>query len=220
MAHQSLARRVADGVRAAVALFVLVGCGPAAVDKPVQSAPPAAPDGSALLDSSTHWPHFVSTRFGISLSLPDGKNWKIDDHTKPFLWATHEASQSSIVVRAWSDDDLMSRQRCEQKAREMGIFPDAELETVADDHVAEPPQYDTRVWVAIEPRGSRGLGGHVIAVGGFVRRCIFFHFDTVVPSGKEDILSARLALARARIFKGLELGSIDAIERERPSVPH
>jgi len=203
-----------------LALVGLVACGPAIVQpQPVQPPTPTS-DGSALLDTSTHWPHFVSTRFGISLSLPDGKNWKIDDHTKPFLWATHEASQSSIVVRAWSDDDLMSRQRCEAKAREMGIFPDAELETVADDHVAEPPQYDTRMWVAIEPRGSRGLGGHVIAVGGFVRRCIFFHFDTVVPPGKEDVLSARLALARARIFKGIELGSIDAVERERPTAPH
>ena len=157
---------------------------------------------------------------GHASSLPDGKAWTIDDHTKPFLFATHEASQSSLVVRAWSDDDLMSRQRCETRTRELGIFPDAELETVADDHVTEPAGYDTRLWIAIDPRGSRGLVGHVIAVGGYVRRCIFFHFETVVPAGKEDVLTSRLALARARIWKGLELGSIQAVERERPTLPH
>ncbi len=206
-------------MRALVAALALAACGPAVVEqKPAQ--PPPAQDGSSLLDSSPRWPRFVSTRFGISLALPDGKAWKVDDHTKPFLWATHEASQSSLVVRAWSDDDLMSRQRCETRARELGIFPDAELETVADDHVAEPPAYDTRLWIAIDPRGSRGLVGHVIAVGGYVRRCIFFHFETVVAAGKEDVLTSRLALARARIFKGVELGSIDAVERERPTVNH
>jgi len=199
--------------------LALAACGPGVVEqKPVQA--PTAPDGSSLLDSSSHWPRFVSTRFGISLALPDGKAWTIDDHTKPFLFATHEASQSSLVVRAWSDDDLMSRQRCETRTRELGIFPDAELETVADDHVTEPAGYDTRLWIAIDPRGSRGLVGHVIAVGGHVRRCIFFHFETVVPAGKEDVLTSRLALARARIWKGLELGSIQAVERERPTLPH
>lgn len=206
-----------QGLTAVALTVALAACGPPA---PVAQNPVTpAPASSDLVDPAPHWQHFVSSRFGVSMGLPDGKSWRIDDHTKPFLFATHEGSRSSIVLRTWSDDELQSRQRCELKAREMQIFPDAELETVADDHVAEPTSYDTRLWIAIEPRGAAGIAGHVIAVGGFVRRCLFFHFETLVPQGQEQALSARLALARMRIFGALELGHIDSVPKERPELP-
>jgi hypothetical protein len=46
----------------------------------------------------------------------------------------------------------------------------------------------------------------VYLFGAFIRRCLLVHVSTRVPAATdEDILSDRLALARARIVRGLAL---------------
>ncbi len=204
-------------MRAFALVGALLACSPA-IPLPQKPIDPPTEASTDLADPSAKWARFVSTRFGVSMPLPDGKSWKIDDHSRAVLTATHDTTRSSITLRTWTDDELQSRQRCEVRARLDRIFPDAELETVADDHVAEPPSYDTRLWIAIEPRAGAVIG-HVIAIGGFVRRCIFFHFQTEVASGQEQLLSTRLALVRARVWQDIELGSINSIPKERPNLP-
>jgi hypothetical protein len=196
--------------------LVLCACGTPAAPKPVPVPPPPKLD---LVDPSLTWPRFVSTRFGVTLALPDGKGWKIDDHKKPYLYATHEPTHSVVVIKAWSDDALQSRQTCETTARLENLFPDAELVTAEEVHVAEPPSFDTRLLVAVETHGQKGATGHVIAIGGYIRRCLFFHFWSDVPAGQEDLLLTRLALARTRIFGQLQLGNIDTVPREKPPLP-
>jgi hypothetical protein len=212
VAHQGL---TSTFLRALAVVIASVACGPATPTTHTPDPPKQAAIVD-LSDPSPEWLRYVSSRFGVSLPLPDGKTWRIDDHGKNFLFATHEPSHSSITLRTWTDDELQSRQRCEVEARLEHIFPDTELETVADDHVEEPASYDTRLWIAIEPHAAAGLTGHVIAVGGFVRRCLFFHFETTVPVGQEQVLSTRLALARTRIFGALGLGNIATVPKVRP----
>jgi hypothetical protein len=172
----------------------------ALVTKPDPKAPPFASQEGA-------WGKFRSKRFQLTLPLPDGRTWKIDDHSKPELTATHAPTSSRVVVLTTQEEDLMNRQRCEQRARNIGWVPKAPLTTVDEEVIVGPDAYDSRVWIALEagrPGGS--VEGHVYLFGAFLRRCLLVHLSTAVPSAKdEEVLATRLALARARILKGISL---------------
>ena len=80
--------------------------------------------------------------------------------------------------------------------------------------------FDTRIEVALQPgNGPEGaVAGHVLAFGGFLRKCYVFVYSTEVDGAAEEpVLSSRLAYARARVFGGLELEPFDAVARD-PSV--
>jgi hypothetical protein len=168
---------------------------------------------------------FHSKRFQLSVSLPDGKAWKIDDHSKPELFAVHASTSSRLIITTENQEDLMNRARCEKRARDLGFVPSSTLTTVEDEVTVGPEAYDSRVWVALDagkPGGS--VDGHVFLFGAFLRKCLFVHLSTTVPSAKdEDILSSRLAIGRARIIKGLVLDPMrttdDAsVPRDRPEI--
>jgi hypothetical protein len=77
------------------------------------------------------------------------------------------------------------------------------------------------VLVAVEPPTQPGqpLLGDVLAFGGFLRKCVFFHYQSEVPSADanaEAELATRLALARTRIFEGIELDPFADVAREAP----
>lgn len=193
-------------------LALALACGPAPAPKPI--APPAAQ--ADPFDPSGKWPHFTSNRFGVIVSLPDGKGWRIDDHSKPYLTATHAATSSELTLATWFDDELMSRSRCESRARLDKLFPDIDFEEVEDARVEEPEGFDTRLLVAVEPKAKPGvIIGHVIAVGGYIKKCLFFHFQTEVKEGDKDVLSARLALVRTRVLGEMKLAKIEDVPREK-----
>ena len=171
------------------------------------------------------WGRFHSERFQLSIPLPDGRSWKIDDHRKPELHAVHPPTSSRLVVFAENQEDLMNRHRCEARARARGYVPEAHLTTLEDDVVTFPGAYDSRVWVALDAgRPGGGIDGHVFLFGAFLRRCLLVHLTTGVPSAKDDdVLSSRLAIARARIIGGLSLDPLRttddaAVPRDRPSI--
>jgi len=93
------------------------------------------------------------------------------------------------------------------------------MTTVEDAVVIAPETFDTRIWVAIEPGNGGGpLVGHVFAFGGFLRKCLFFHYSSEVPSvDEESVLSSRLAVARTRIFGGLSLDPFGQATRNGPT---
>ena len=192
----------------AVAL-AMAACGPT----PATPSPVAPVARASDAETLAHWPRFTSTRFGVTLPLPDGKSWKVDDHSRPELMATRAATGEAVVIRAWSSEELQSRQRCEVTARLWGLFPDAQMEPVEDGRVTAPGTFDTRLVVAVEAGENRALRGHVVAVGGWIRRCIFFHYTIDVAPQQHDLLSARLALARTRIFGELGLGNLSLVPR-------
>ena len=156
---------------------------------------------------------FHSARFELSLPLPDGHGWKIDDHKAPVLVATHAATDATLTVAIWTAPELMNRQHCEDEARKRDLVHDAELQTVADEIVVGPGSYDTHVTVAALPStvAHRTLSGHVMAFGGHMKKCFFLHYETREREGEDEAtLSARLAVARLQILGGVKVEVFDA----------
>lgn len=198
--------------RLAAAGLVLCACGSAAsAEAPggrapgidAASAPASAP---SFTTEDAAWGRFHSKRFGLSLPLPDGHAWKIDDHSRPELVAVHPSTSSRVTLLATNEQDLMNRERCETRARQRGMV-NGDLTTVEDAVTVGPDAYDSRVWVAIGAARPGGVvEGHVYLFGAFLRRCLLVHVSTEIPSANDgDVLSARLAIARARIVGGIAL---------------
>jgi hypothetical protein len=162
-------------------------------------------------------PRYHSRRLALSLSLPDGHAWRIDDHSLPELVATHAPTRSKLLVAVFHTDGLVGRTQCEALSRSRKIVPAGDLRTLEDEAAFTQVTFDTRVWVAVEPGGGpdRSLVGYVMAFGGFLRKCFAFVFSTQVDgASQEPVLSARLAFARARILGGLTLDAFDTVPRD------
>lgn len=205
----ALARLVVSGL-------LLAACGDGAA-KPPPKAPdlvtkPAHPPG---FDAAT-WGTFHSKRFNVSVQLPDGKSWKIDDHKTADMVATHAATSSQLTIRAEYEAGLMNRARCEERAVALGVEPaDAatRFTTVEDEAWVGPESYDSRVWVAVEAgRPDGGVVGHVFLFGSSVKRCLLLHFTTQVPAKEEELLATRLAIAEERIVKAIKLDATRTAE--------
>jgi hypothetical protein len=184
--------------------------GPAAVGSAATSTGATSAEDGA-------WGRFHSKRFQLTVPLPDGRGWRIDDHRQPELVALHPETGSRIAVQITQEEDLMNHDRCATRARELGWFPrttdhaKAEtLTTVEDEVQTGPDAYDSRIWVAIDPGATEGaLEGHVFLFGAFLRRCLLVHYTTRVAAAKdESVLASRLAVASSRIVKGI---AIDAL---------
>jgi hypothetical protein len=191
---------------------ILAACG----DPPVTRAPVrATPDGAATPPNAPDfpagegsWGKFHSKRFQLTVPLPDGRAWKIDDHHGPELVATHEPTSSRLTLVLTQEEELMNRQRCEERARARGWATKPTLTTVEDQIHVGPDAYDSRVWVAIDAAGgqSGAVEGHVYLFGAFLRRCLLVHLSTTVPSSRqEEVLASRLAIGEARIVKAIAL---------------
>ena len=209
-----------------LALAALVSCG-----EPPTATPPRGPDSAPTPSAPRYpsedaaWGRYHSKRFQLSFPLPDGKAWRIDDHSRPSLFAVHEATSSRVWVQATQEDELVNRQKCEDRARALGWVASTKLTTVEDQTTVGPEAYDSRIWVALDAAKPGGaIEGHVYLFGAFIRRCLLVHVSTLVPSAKdEDVLSERLALARARIVRALTLDpprvTDDAtVPRDKPEI--
>ena len=90
------------------------------------------------------------------------------------------------------------------------------VKEVHDLHVWElapgHPILTAHVLVAVE-KGQSDLVGHVLSFSSFIRKCLWFHFETHTKlEGSEEELSNRLALARTKVLG--ELARFD-IKRKR-----
>lgn len=192
--------------------LALLACSNAPATSPPAAVPVEVKGGKppAYTTDSEKWGKFHSKRFNVTVNLPDGKAWKIDDHSEPDTVAVHEATSTRLTVRATNEEGLMNRKRCEERGRAIGVLPasaDKAFMTVEDEVWIGPEAYDSRVWVAIEPgRPGGGVAGHVFLFGSFIRRCLFVHLTTTVPSAKEDeALATRLAIAKEKMVKTIAL---------------
>jgi hypothetical protein len=158
----------------------------------------------------------------VSVPLPDGHAWRIDDHSQPELVATHAPTRSKLVVAVFRTDDLVGRGQCEVLSRGQRLVPPGDFRTLEDGAAITQQTFDTRVWVAIDPGSGPGasLVGYVIAFGGFLRKCFAFVFSTQVDNASDEpVLSSRLAFVRARIFGGLVLDAFGTLPRDSAPVP-
>jgi hypothetical protein len=192
------------------ALLLAVGvaaCGGGAPPPSTPAADLALPRAHAPALEAGPWGAFHSKRLQLTVKLPDGRAWKIDDRGGPDLVAVHPPTGSRLVIGASQEDELMNRQRCEERARARGWVPATALSTVEDEVHVGPGAYDSRVWTAIgtERRPGAALDGHVFLFGAFLRRCLFVRFSTKVPVNEEPVMASRLAIASTRIVKAITL---------------
>jgi hypothetical protein len=191
----------------------VLGC--AATPPPV--VVPAAPDPTFFTDA--HPLRFHSSRFELSLPLPDGHGWRIDDHSSPFLVATHRVTHSTVTTGIFALPDLTNRQRCEAAARERGLVPAGPLATVEQAVTVGPGAYDTQWLVALDTRRTVPTG-HVFLFGAYVRKCLFAHFETELATGEDEAtLSSKLAIARLQILGAITLEAFDQPHREHETPP-
>jgi len=184
--------------RAVLGAALLVGCG-APVTSPARPAPvavaPLARAKEGLGDGP--WGEFVSKRFGVRVPLPDGKAWRIDDHTEHWLMATHGPSGAVLLLRAWREDSVVNRQRCEDKARLWRKLPErGPAEIVERRAVNVPKDFDTVVEIGVvATRGpaSDRIDAFAMAFGGWAHRCFAYVFTTSARGqGAEEVVGERL----------------------------
>jgi hypothetical protein len=206
----------------------LLGCSSRSSAGPTPGAPPqGAPRDSAsgeadALDANAPMPRFHSKRFALSLGFPRGSEWRIDDHSTPALVATHAPTHSRVLVAVFFADAVVGRDQCKSAAEERKLVTTGPFQTLDDQTQITQQTFDTRIEVVIASGSdpSQPLVGHVMAFGGFLRKCYVFDYSTEVPNARAaEILSSRLALAQTRILGGLVLDAIASPPRDEPGGP-
>jgi hypothetical protein len=192
----------------------LVACAGASDGARRSETEPSGSPAPAFTFEGTRWGSFHSKRFELSVGLPDGQAWRIDDHRTPWLFATHDASRSSLRVRSWAEEQLVNYQACYARAREWEPkLPDLEALRVIDDHSAKFGQgMDARVVVGIEPPSVRqepsgksapASSGFVIAVGASVRKCMIVAYQTAGSMPEE--IAGKLVVVTDRLVGSVKL---------------
>jgi hypothetical protein len=204
--------------------LLLYGCSVvscAAPGRPPSPPPPAGSATAAFGNGTAELVRYHSRRLALSLPLPDGRSWVLDDRCRAELVATHAPTQSAVVVALIRTEAVVGREQCEKLARERALIPNVPLEPIEDVVAVTQGTFDTRIIVGVEPGGDphSPLTGHVTAFGGFLRKCYVFDFSTRVAGATDAAaLSSRLAFARTRILPGLVFDAIDqGVARSRPS---
>lgn len=193
-------------------LVLIASCGGATTTNvpPLPTPPP-----KTTLDDAG-WGKFHSVRNSLMLPLPEGHAWKIDDHTRPELVAVHAASNSRVSLRLIQDaGELMNRAKCEEKALQDKFVKDLRVSVVEEQEGIDKDGWDAHILVAVE-KGKDDLVGHVLSFSSYIRKCLWFHFETHTKlEGSEVELSDRLALARTKILGALALDAFADVPREK-----
>jgi hypothetical protein len=192
-------------------------------------ASPATAPGDATVSAGNgsfqgaRWGMFHSKRFELSIGLPDGAAWKIDDHRTSWLKATHDATHSALAFRSWSESDNVTRKGCYARAREWdSTLPDLDAQPLIGDELrAVLGHRDARVavGVVVGSPGAPRTGGFVVAIVGDVRRCILVSFRTEAsgPAAADEVAD-RLAIVSDRVLPGMKADQSFAPSRE-PAMP-
>jgi hypothetical protein len=216
MAHARVAAPIA---------VLFVACAGA---EPVPAAavgPAPAPVETRGSFQGTHWGTFHSKRFELTLGLPDGSAWKIDDHKTPWLRATHDATRSALLVRSWSESENVTRKACYARAREWeSALPDLEAQPLIGDDLRTVLGYRdaARVAVGVLVRGGAepATGGFVVAVVGEVHRCVLVAYQTEANGASaQDDVAERLAIVADRLLPSMKLDQSFAPSRVPAMLP-
>jgi hypothetical protein len=190
----------------------LVGCAaPALPAEPAAPLRPLAP--AAELDHGFR--AVVVAGQGLELLLPDADGWRRDRH-EPRSWvATHAATHSRLVVRAWRAQAIAPVAACERQMRlwrpDLPVLPaEARLETrelrLPDDTRAE-------LWSGVsEPDPASGtLTGYAQLVASDGRQCWYLGYTTSANGrDRARIIGARLGTMTRVAFERLRRRDIGA----------
>jgi hypothetical protein len=167
------------------------------------------------------WATFHSKRFELSLRLPDGKAWRIDDHRSPWLRATHDGTRSKIALRGWREEENVTRGGCYARARGWDpTLPDLDASRLLDDAVRPLDAQSARVIVGLVGAAEApSIAGFVLAIVGDVRRCLLVAYQTEAqgPAAEGDVAD-RLAIVADRLLPTIKLDQRFAPSRE-PAIP-
>lgn len=205
---------------AIVALSLLAGCAGGGAT-PAASAKTTTAANAAPADfDEGRWGKFHSARFELSIGLPDGHAWRIDDHRSPWLVATHAPTDSTLRVRTWSESELASNDRCLATARSWDAsIPRLDAERPVDERQAPIRGSDMTAHVVadIRPDPTGAIGGYVVAVGASIRRCLLVVYTTRA-SGRDAprVIGDRLATMVEGLAKTLAFDRSFDVPRERP----
>lgn len=208
-------------VLAAAGLVATSGCasGPA----PSAPAAPRSPAPVELRDAD--WAQFNSHRFQLSLALPDGKAWRIDDHSTEWLEATHP-SNTLFRARVWSEHELVTPEACEKKVRYwVPDLPKPSGEDIVDER--DLPSFPAKgftshliVGLATPPGAAPPtVGGVALAIGASEHKCVVLMFTSLAHGAASAAsLASRLELG-SRIIEGAVLKSDTLPGREPFQAP-
>lgn len=182
----------------AAAALVVAACGePPRPARPAPS-PPRAATVTAPAFETGRWGEYRSRRFDLVVPLPDGRAWRIDDHASGWLVATHPPTSSVLLVRTWTEDAIVNRERCEARARLWRDLPRRDsIELVEERAIPVPPDFDTHVEIGVQ--GATGEDGAIegvaMAFGGWAHRCFAYVLTTAAHGhGAERVVGERLAV--------------------------
>ncbi len=223
--------RVCEGGGAGVGMAVAVAALVSACGAPsghVESATIArSPSAPSLSSEPGSFVARHSSRLHVSVPLPDGAAWLVDDRSTPDFVAEHPPTESKLVVHSSIEPELMNRAKCEERAQQLGLAPTgkaaASLKTVESANIAGPDELDTRIWVALEPgvNDASPVTGYVFAFGAHMHKCMTVRYETRVASASDgEELSARLALVRSRVIPAIHFDNVlESVPRESPALP-
>jgi hypothetical protein len=199
------------------ASFVFISACGSLPEPAAQVAPAPAEPPSAKTFDGTAWATFHSKRFELSLRLPDGRAWRIDDHRSPWLRAAHEGTRSKIALRSWREDENVTRAGCYARARGWEpSLPDLEASRLLDDGVRPLDSQNARVVVGLAGDGETpSVGGFVVAIVGEIRRCLLVAYETEAKGpAAEGEVADRLAIIADRLLPTVKLDQSLAPSRE------
>ena len=190
-------KRTCAALGLAIALLPL-SCGPAAKPEPRPQQPKAAAP-SILQDAN--WGRYRSPRHGLSLPLPDGTAWRIDDHSSGWLDARHPNTGTRLRARTWIEPKPVNRDYCEAEARRFAPdLPQTDESGTIDAYESNElfaPDFSSKVVVGlgeVDPK-DESIQGHVLVVGVAGRRCLVLSFTASVAGPKgTTVLAERLEL--------------------------
>ena len=125
------------------------------------------------------------------------------------------------MVRLWRDENRMTRDKCEARARSWRTLPRREDSNILEEkRIDVPPGFDTVAVVGLVPDEHNGdLFGFVMAFGGYSHKCFTYVYVTNATGPNADVkVGDRLAkivessLSRIRFDSDLE----PALDRAPP----
>ena len=195
------------------------GCTPTpAAQSPAPRVVPSNGQASTPTLRDVGWAKFTSKRFALTIGLPEGTLWKIDDHPGEWLRATHPAG-ALLRAKVWTTTHITTRDRCEEQVRAwLPDLPTPEGQEVIDDReLTDFPArgFKTRLLVGLAPATvATPVSGLALAIGVSERKCVAMVFTTSASGPTAPIdLAARLAIG-ARILGGSVLNDMPTPERE------
>jgi hypothetical protein len=126
--------------------------------------------------------------------------------------ATHAATGSRLVIRAFRDAGFGRGESCEAQARALDpSLPRVDVGVLEQRRLAPAPDFELGLVVAVVPDAAGVLlRGRALAFGGDGRRCLAVTFTTSTQGAAADtVLAERLGLIVESTFARMRLRSID-----------